>query len=155
VPAKGDRFQVHFSNPHNGWLDVSVDTAKETFKAPVSYTPNDFLDELVMAASLLALGCDAMVVAFCEPETYEFRFRHEADTSMGRFEIVAFPNQQRPTGAGVAVLSFRASMEHVVVPFWRALRSLEGRVTATDYRDAMRRTFPSSHLRRLSQLLSK
>jgi hypothetical protein len=149
-----DGLQVSLCNPHNGWLEVSISTEEEEFKEAVSYTPNDFTAELVMAAALLMQGQDGLAVASCEPNTYDFRFCKESDVGMGRFYIVGFPDHRRKDTGGV-ILSFRASTTNIALPFWRALRNLESRVSATDYQDAMRREFPSSQLQRLSALLHK
>ena len=154
VSSKADRLQVSLFIPHNGWIEIAV-TTEEEFKQAVSYTPNDFMDELVMAACLLMEGQEGLAVASCEPSGYEFRFCKEPDTGMSRLSVVGFPDVQRRKGEGTTILTYRASAAQVVLPFWRALRNLEARVTAIDYREAMRREFPSAGLERLSQLLSK
>jgi hypothetical protein len=155
VAADGDRLHVILSSPHDGWIEVTVGTEKTEFAEAVSYTPNDFITGLVKAVCLLMEGQDGLAVASCEPTTYDFRFSKETDTEKCQFDIVGFPDWHRHEHSGEVVFSFRASKEEVVLPFWRALRNLEGRIAASEYRDAMRREFPSPCLQRLSRLLSK
>jgi len=99
-------------------------------------------------------GVDGVAVAFCEPVTYEFAFLGLAGTNMTHLHITKYPDWNRNRKSACVVLSFQATRLDIVLPFWRALCSLEGRVSATEYCEAMRREFPSSCLQRLSQFVS-
>lgn len=149
-----DRLQVRLSNPQNGWMEVSVSTPNGEFKEAVSFTPNDFVLELTQALSLSMQGVDGLAVASCEPVTYELRFSGVTETKMAELQIHKYPDWNRNRKSACAVLSFQATRLGVILPFWRALSSLEGRVATPEYRRAMRRDFPSSCLERLTQLVS-
>jgi hypothetical protein len=149
-----DRLQVTLSNPQNGWIEFAVSTTEEVFKEAISFTPNDFVLELAAALSLAMQGVDGMAVASCEPNTYELTFSEVSATNMTHLQVVKFPDWNRNRKSACMVLSFQATRFGIVLPFWRALRSLEGRISATEYREAMQRDFPSPCLQRLSQLVS-
>jgi hypothetical protein len=151
---QADRLQVSLSAPQNGWIELAVSTPEEEFREAVSFTPNDFLLELATALSLTMQGIDGVAVASCEPVTCEVTFVGVAGTNMTRLQVVRCPDWNRTGKSARVVLSFQATRLSIVLPFWRALRSLEGRVSATDYLEAMRRDSPSSCLQRLTQLVS-
>jgi hypothetical protein len=151
---QGDRLRVSLLNPQNGWIEVAVSTTEEDFKEADSYAPNDFILELTTALSLAMRGVVGVAVASCEPITYEWIFSDVTGTNMTHLRIIKYPDWNRNRKAACVVLSFQATKLGIVLPFWRALRSLEGRVSAAEYREAMRRDFPSSCLQRLSQLVS-
>jgi len=141
-----NRLEVCLSNPENGWIEVAVSTTEEDFKEAVSYAPNDFILELATALSLAMQGVNAVAVASCEPVTYEVTFSGVSGTNMTHLQIVWYADWNREGKSARAVLSCQTTRLGIVLPFWRALRNLEGRLAATEYREAMRRDFPSSCL---------
>ena len=151
---QGDRLRVSLLNPQNGWIEVAVSTTEEDFKEAVSYTPNDFILELTTALSLAVQGVVGVAVASCEPITYEWIFSDVTGTNMTHLQIIKYPDWNRNRKAACVVLSFQATRLGIILPFWRALRNLEGRVSAAEYREAMRRDFLSSCLQSLSQHVS-
>ena len=152
---EGDRLKVAFAIPQNGWVELRVNTAENEFRDVVSYTPNDFVLELATALSLAIQGVNGEAVACCEPTTYVLTFSPAPNTNELRFQIIKYPDWQRRPRSGCTILSLQASIIDVVSPFWRALRALEGAVPAAEYREGMRRAFPSSCVEKLSQLLSE
>ena len=104
----------------------------------VSYTPNDFLRELLLAL----LGGSSDAVANCEPERYVCSFLHQAD-------CVTFRITEQRTGN--VVFTFSGTREEVVVPFWRALRRLETEFVP----DQWRRPFPSRELAALTSAVNR
>ena len=149
-----DQLPVSFLKPQDGWIEFAVRTTDEEFEEFVSYTPNDFVLELATALSLAMQGGDGVAVASCEPITYELKFSGVTATDMTHLLIVKYPDWKRNRKSACVELSFQATTFGIVLPFWRALRDLEGRVSATEYRETMRRDFPTSGLQRLSQLVS-
>jgi hypothetical protein len=130
--------QVRFGGPSNGWLRLTVRAGESEVELTISYTPNDFLRELLLA--LLGDGLDA--VANSEPELYVCSFRLEADR-------VTFRIAEQRTGN--VVFTFSGTREEVVVPFWRALRRLETEFVP----DHWRRPFPSGELAALTSAVNK
>jgi hypothetical protein len=151
---KGNGLQVSLSNPHKGWIELAVSTTEEEVKQVVSYTPNDFVLELATALSLLMQGADGVAVASCEPITYELTFLNMTAPFVTQLQIVKHPDWNRNRRLGSVILSFQATRLGIVLPFWRALRDLEGRCSGAEYREAMRKDFPSACMQRLSQLVS-
>jgi hypothetical protein len=108
---------------------------------------------LVKALSLALQGGVGRAVASMEPEVWEFVF-----TPTNReivFDIVEYPRWNRKRTEGRKRLSMHGTPAEVVVPFWRALRALEGKMKADGYRAAMGRDFPAESLQSLSRLLGK
>lgn len=151
---RGDGLRVRLSQPQHGWIELKIETQGEEFKEAISYTPNDFLLELVSALSLALQGVEGVAVASCEPTTYEFTLSPSRQQGLLQFQITKYPNWSRAQRSGSVVLSSHAPALGIVTPFWRALRNLEGEVEAAEYREAMRRDFPSSNLEHLSDLIA-
>jgi hypothetical protein len=155
VEDRGDGLRVHFSQPQHGWLEVRIDTRGVEFNEAISYTPNDFLLELVSALSLALQGADGIAVASCEPAVYEFAFSPVTDPGLLRLQVTKYSTwaQARRQRSGTVVLSTHGPTLDIVTPFWQALCELEGQVDPTAYKEAMRINFPSASLQRLSGLL--
>jgi hypothetical protein len=124
-----DGLRVRLSQPQHGWIELKIETQGEEFEEAISSTPHDFLLELASALSLALHG-------------------------LLHFQITKYPSLSRGQRSGSVVLSSHAPALGIVIPFWRALRNLEGEVEAAKYREAMRRDFPSSNLKRLSDLIA-
>ena len=150
----GDGLRVRLSQPQHGWIELKIETQGEEFEEAISSTPNDFLLELASALSLALQGVAGVAVGSCEPTTYEFSFSPSTRHGLLHFQITKYPNLSRGQRSGSVVLSSHAPALGIVIPFWRALRNLEGEVEAAKYREAMRRDFPSAKLKRLSDLIA-
>jgi hypothetical protein len=145
--------KVKFADPCAGWLGLEISTPREQFNAAVSFTPNDFVLELTTALSLSLQGMDGTAIASCEPNTYEFTFVPSRLADAVRLKIMEYRDWKRRPSEGIAVLSVQASRREVILPFWRALRALEGRITRECYLEAFRRDFPGDCLQRVSQMI--
>jgi hypothetical protein len=142
--------KVTFADPRAGWLGLEIITPQGEFREVVSYTPNDFPLELSAALSLVLQGMDATATASCEPITYELTFCPSPHLDLLHFQITKYPDSKRNRADGVAVLCVKAGVRDVVLPFWLALRGLEGRISVDTYLDAFHREFPTACLQRLS-----
>lgn len=144
-------FRVHIANPNAGWMELVATTATEV-RVLVSYTPNDFLAELIGALSLAVQGVSGVAVAMTEPDVFELVLEPQQDGAVS-LTVVEYPGGRK--GRGRNVLVVQGTPTEVVLPFWRALKSLQGRISPEEYARAMRREFPTLALQRLSRLLSK
>lgn len=124
APDPGDRssgdetLRVRFEGPSNGWLVVATTAGEEHWEVVVSYTPNDFLLELVTALLSCAEYENTTFVAHAnaEPDVYLFTFlRRDEHVSIAVFEKASLSR----------VFSVNGTFKTVVVPFWRALRRLQ------------------------------
>jgi hypothetical protein len=155
MEKKGSPLRVSLSYPSAGWIEVTVEIPDHRYCQPVSFTLNDFVHELVAALHLSMHGQETVAAAFCEPTTFEFTFSPIQNTDRLLFQIVQYPDWSGSKAKGQIVLSFQGTRRLIVLRFWRALKSLEGRVQAEKYCEAMGRDFPTQNLRTLSNLLGK
>jgi hypothetical protein len=147
--------EVNVSSPQAGWLDIELQTPACALLIQASYTPNDFLQELLTALSLSLIGSEGVAVASAEPNVFKFVFSPADRPDLLSLQVIEYPHRKGPRGQGRTSLSIEGTKDSVVVPFWRALRSLQGRVSAEDFRSAMRREFPYATLERVSKQLGK
>lgn len=143
--------KVHISNPNAGWMEL-VATTETEIRVLVSCTPNDFLTELVGTLSLAVQGGSGVAVAMSEPDVFEFAFEPRQDAVA--LTVVEHPGG-RTKGGVRNVLSVQGTPTDVVLPFWRSVQSLQGRISPEEYARAMRREFPTLALQRLSRLLGR
>ena len=97
-----------------------------------SYTPSDsFLDLTNALHRLLYYPIEATVVWHEEPAETELRFSPSGE--LIRLEVYMFPDRHRRIARnGEKELEITGSYEEICVPFWRALRSLQGRFSAEE-----------------------
>jgi len=119
----------------------------------VSYTPNDFVQELLAGLSLALQRGVGRAVASREPQVWEFVF---TPSNAGlAFDIIEYPAWNRQHSEGKKRFSIHGTPSEVVTPFWKALGALEGKIRPDEYRAAMCRDFPAESHRSLSRLLGK
>jgi hypothetical protein len=149
----GRDINIAFSEPSAGWLPLRIKTNDVELSLAISYTPNDFVQELVAALSLALQGGVGRAVASTEPEVWEFVFT--PTNKWIAFDIIEFRRWNRKRTEGRKWLFMHGTPVDVVTPFWKALRALEGKSGPDCYRAAMGRNFPTESLQSLSQLLGK
>ncbi len=152
VSRKPSGIAVTFGDPLNGWLPFSLSHFELEFSENFSYTPNDFVSELVTALrSMMAGASQATANASCEPGGYEIRFTATDDLTL---DIQFFPDfWMRPRKHGESVFSVTLPPACIVRPFWRALTDLASRDRLSDYESQMRRRFPSRELEVLGEAI--
>ena len=146
--------KVRFGEPRAGWLSFTISTSVDQFNEIVSHTPNDFLLELATALSLVLQGTDGMATVSCEPTTYDLRFSLTHPDTVD-LQITKFPSWKRIQNESSVVLSITGTKLQIILPFWRGLRDLEGRLEAEEFRTAFLRAFPSSCVQRLTRLVGQ
>jgi hypothetical protein len=140
--------KITFGIAHAGWLPVAVVAEGRQFDFSVSYTPNDFLSELVGALSG-TLTCDGTYVATIneEPVVSNWTFRRASDT-VG-FSIVTYPGWNARSRSR-KLLEQSGKPSAIVLPFWRALRELELRQEAQHFEAQWLWPFPLVELEKLT-----
>ena len=127
-----------FGTPESGWLPLRISSGDDEVVVDASYTPNDFIEELVVAAVSVA-EWEGTFSAHVheEPEQKIIKLTRVDQTVTLRVER---PGDSRP------IFSFVGSLASVVLPIWRALRRLEvdGRLSE------WQRTFPSAAMQHLT-----
>jgi hypothetical protein len=133
------RLRVGFRGPTNGWLALKLDDEDgAALELTVSYTPNDFLVELVWALRSCAGGDGTYeALAHAEPELYVLAFARSAE------QVSVSVTEE---GAAKVLFTFAGTPQRIVLPFWRALRRLEADFAAAQWRGR----FPSDDLAKLT-----
>jgi len=132
-----DALRVRFEGPSNGWLGVTVTSGEREWRNAVSYTPNDFLRELITALLSCADYEDATFTAHAntEPEVFLFTFRR-------RETVIEFTIRENE-----AVFAVTGTFDAIVMPFWRALRRLQ----TSFAEDQWRQPFPEREMAALTE----
>ena len=119
------KLKVSFSDPEHGWLVLTLDAGAETVRIDASdIYPS--LSGLVKALQLLRVLPGQQTVTWtCEPTEYDLVFVRDAGGITLR--VLCFPDSRRSAFREDEVLSVSGSYDEVCLPFWRALKSLQGR----------------------------
>ena len=138
------KIKVAFDDLEHGWVRLTINDGVETFTIVVSYTPSDsFLDLTDALHSLLRDG-QAKVTWHCEPPEYDMLFsRSGADVSL---EIYEYSDYRRGSERGTQTFSVSGTYVDICIPFWRALRDLQGSFSAEELSKRWHRPFPSREI---------
>ena len=146
-----NKLKVAFDDPHDGWVGLKLSYGSETTGVIASYTPYDSFLALVDALYNLFLYEGEWRVVWNEaPGEREFVFRRTGN--LVYLELVEFPDHRRELRAEHQ-LKASGSYEEVAIPFWRALKNLQGRFSAEELQDRWHRAFPSKELEGLTSML--
>lgn len=149
-----DKLKVAFDDPEHGWVGLTVSGRGETVTLTASYTPSDAFRDLTDALYRLFLyDGRARVVWHSGATEYEARFTREGDAV--RLEVEEFPDHPRGEGKGARLFAASGTYEDICLPFWRALRSLQGRFTREELDARWHRPFPWEELDGLTALLRR
>ncbi len=146
--------QVRFDDPEHGWIGVEIyDNQIEVLRFDASDIYPSF-HALVMALLTMrdARG-EAIVDWMQEPAEVEMCFSTREEAV--QLEISSFPGSARPLERGDAELVFAGTYDEICLPFWRALRHLEGRYTPTELELRWHSSFPHRELEMLTAQLGK
>src|SRR5215813_10657582 len=120
------KLEVSFDDPAHGWVCLTINCGDKSAAITASYTPSDsFLNLTNALYSLLHYEGEATAIWHEEPAETELRFSRLKD--LVGLEVWSFFDHRRDDGKGERVLAVSGSYEKICLPFWRALRSLQGR----------------------------
>ncbi|BCM91359.1 hypothetical protein IAD21_03231 [Abditibacteriota bacterium] len=146
------KLKVRFDEPEHGriWLLVFADDEKIIHK-DASHIYSSF-DQLVTAlGAMLDVREERLVVWLEAPAELEMRFSRRDDVIW--LEITSFDGSKRPHKE--PEFTFYGSYNEICLPFWRALRALEGRYSVEELEHRWRDPFPHRELALLTQRLAK
>ena len=141
--------KVSFDRPEHHWLAIYLDAQNRHLELPFSYTPFDFLSELVRALLNFLDGFAAKANCSYNPERYEFTFEPTADE--GQFQVVSYPDHRKGEGLGEVIFNYRGDRADICLAFWRGIRELQGRVSAAEYERGFGRVFPEQEMELLTE----
>jgi hypothetical protein len=117
-----------------------------------SSTPsNSFLDLTNALHGLLQYEGRLTITWHEEPGEFEMRFSRREKVI--RLEIVEYPNHRRDLVTGGTALDISGIYEEICIPFWRALRDLQGRFTTEELDGRWLRPFPSQEISLLTDAI--
>jgi len=138
------KIKVAFDDLEHGWVRLTINYGTETFTIVASYTPSDSFLDLTNALHSLLRDGQVKVTWHCEPPEYDMLFsRSGVSVSL---EIYEFPDYRRGIKRGEKVFAISGTYEEVCLPFWRALRDLQGRFSAEELNSRWHRPFPSHEI---------
>jgi hypothetical protein len=134
--------RVVFGEPDAGWLPVSIfcDAGNLSFDASHIYPSLETL--ITSLHALLVANETRSVIWNTEPTEYEFQFARNTESIT--LAVWEYADIRRTQSDGDLLLTEVASYRQIALPFWRALRGLQGQYNAAEWR--WRREFPVKSL---------
>lgn len=148
------RLKIRFDNPEQGWIVLFVFAdGEQIIHSDVSWIYPSF-DQLVTAlGAMFDVREERLVVWLEEPTELEMRFSRRDDVVS--LELTSFSGPERPREKVDAEFTFVGSYDEICLPFWRALRELEGRYPAEELARLWKVSFPHRELALLTERLGK
>ena len=149
------QLKVRFGEVHHGWVKVTLwnnDVEISKFEASYIYSAS-FRSLVNVLLAMLDLRAEEAVVWGLEPDEIEMRFVRDDDEC--KLEVTALPDNSRPLERGDASFVFVGTYEETCLPFWRALRNLEGRYSPEELARHWQSYFPHRELALLTERLGK
>ena len=148
------KLKVIFDDPSAGWIWIHIHSTMDTVSIDASYIYNSILGLAEALYKLTAVEGQQTVTWQCEPAEYDMRFvRTDATIQL---DVLFFPDAQRSVFQQPKVkLSVKGNYDEVCLPFWRALRELQGRFPASEFRERWQEAFPTLQMERLTAALGK
>jgi hypothetical protein len=144
--------KVAFDDPANGWIGLTIEDGDKEFAIIASYTPGNSLADLTtLLQGLMEYEGQRPVTWHEEPSECVMVFSREAQVT--RLEIYRYPDRRRGVSEGEKLCDISGTYEEICIPFWRALKDLEGRYEAAAFEAAWRRRFPSEELAKLTEAI--
>jgi hypothetical protein len=147
-----DKLKVAFDDPEHGWVGLTIGRGDESVTFNASYTPSDsFLDLTDALYNLFLYSGEAKVTWHSGSVEYELRFAKEG--GLVRFWAYEYLDHLRDAGKGQLFFEASGTYEEICLPFWRALRNLQGRFSEVELNARWHRLFPSKEIDDLTVLL--
>ncbi len=146
------RLKVKFDEPEHGriYLFVFAD-GKQVVHSDVSRIYSSF-EQLVTALGAMLDGQEERIVVWLEGSA-ELEMRFSRHDDIIQLEITSFAGSIRPHKN--PEFTFVGSYNEICLPFWRALRNLEGRYSAEELALRWKGYFPHRELALLTHQLGK
>lgn len=149
-----DKLRVNFGKPAYGWIRITLQHGERSLGFSASYIYNSLFPLVEALLRLKDTSGEANVAWQCEPVEYEFRFVRQCDRIT--LQVLLFPNPRRSIfDAPEPELSIAGDYGEICLPFWRALRQLQGRFPEQEWETHWQRPFPTRELEILTAVLGK
>ena len=149
-----EKLKVTFDDPADGWVQLKVWSNNEVVRIVAGYTPYDSFRDLVDALyNRFLYEGESKVIWNAQPIEFELRFGRSG--SVITLDVLEFPCYRRYEQPTMNRLSSSGSYDEIAVPFWRALRNLQGRLSTEELRARWHRDIPAKEIEGLTSLLRK
>lgn len=148
------QLKIRFDEPEHGWMNVEIHAdGAELMRISVSdvYPSLHLLVDALLA--MLDLRAEKSVDWMQEPAEFEMLFARRGEHIS--LEISSFSSSFRPIGERSTDYVFSGSYEEICLPFWRALRNLEGRYSPEELANRWTEPFPHRELALLTERMGK
>ena len=145
-----NKLSISFDNPEHGWISLAVHHKQTEFDMNLSYVSINSFEELIKALGKVWIEsyCSVVVKWLAEPDIYELRFSRKDNDVL--FEIYWQNGSQKLCRLK---FNYAGNKESICLPFWRALRSLEGRFSPDELTERWHCKWPSDSLRKLTEII--
>ena len=148
------KLNVAFDDPADGWIELKLRSGNAVINIVASYTPYDsFLDLINTLYNLSLYEAESKVIWNEEPVEYEMHFGRVGNVVS--LDVVEFPSHIRDLQQAATRFKASGTFEEVALPFWRALRDLQGRLSVEELRARWHRDFPVQEMEGLTSILRK
>ena len=145
-------FRVRFEDILDGGLLVRLDAANHHLSFFASPIPYDSLADLVTALITVLAADTIQIVVRWNTEPVEYAFQFSVENGSILLKIEQFPDSTRQPDTGQIVFSVHGSRAAIVLPFWRALRSMESKNHEIWWRH---HPFPTNDMRKFDQHIQR
>ncbi len=138
--------------PEDRWIRLRIEHGREVFNDHVSAAAGDCMTLLAEALSAISVAPGEYVVdLLLEPQAVEVTFSRSEASDGARLTLQLFPDNSKNRHRGKTLVDCTVDIVHLCLTFWRAFRSLEGRVSADAYRRGWGYAFPRRSIDNLGQ----
>ncbi len=149
------RLKIQFDEPEHGWIGLNIFDGEQQLAQCVASRVYNSFDQLVWALAAILDTRDERSVVWLEgPAELELRFSRR-DDELVQLEITSFAGCKRPREKPDADFLFVGTYTQICLPFWRALRNLEGRYSPEELWRRWKGDFPHRELALLTARLGK
>jgi hypothetical protein len=148
--------RIHFGEPISGWMPMEVNHEGITVSfGGIYFYHYPSLYELTKALYLLLLSDGVeTVIWYTEPVEYEMKFSRKGD--LIALTIDEFPDHLRSLSVErTRLMATSGSYEQIALPFWRAMRGLQGRYSDSDWMQQWQRVFPTEDMQKWTACLQQ
>ena len=137
------KLKISFDDPEFGWVRINIDSGMFHIYEQLSYISDPF-DHIVAALGACTTRYCSVTVE-CELEPGQLMFSFHGDGGLIRLTI---SERHRHTKR---LFEVKGTFDEICLPFWRALRNLQGRFSDDELSSRMHKPFPSSEMKNLTQ----
>lgn len=148
------KLKVKFDEPEHGWIGFTIEVdGEERVNCSASHIFNSF-ERLVNALRMtFDSQVESTVLWLEEPWELEMIFAQRGDEV--ELRISSYSDYRHLPEYDNKPLIFRGTYEEICLPFWRALRELQGKYEEVEFHKRWKEAFPTRELALLTERLGK